>query len=182
VLYAIDHARFKAVTILGLTNIMGSSLTRTSLAYICQQSGQEIGVAAMKTFTSPLMVLAQLALRLAKARGKISQERIDYLGEELVIIPALVEKIVLFQEEKVKCATKKYADKSCFDFLGRGISAATALEGRLNLLEIAYMPSTASPAGESKHGAISLVQEGFPLIFVCPPDSTRKALIGTSWR
>jgi glucosamine--fructose-6-phosphate aminotransferase (isomerizing) len=106
VLYAIDHARFKAVTILGLTNIMGSSLTRTSLAYICQQSGQEIGVAAMKTFTSPLMVLAQLALRLAKARGKISQERIDYLGEELVIIPALVEKIVLFQEEKVKCTTK----------------------------------------------------------------------------
>jgi len=177
-LHAIDHAKFKAATILGLTNTMGSSLTRVTRAYISQQSGPEIGVAATKTFTAQLMVLSQLALRLAKTRGKICQERMDFIEEKLVEIPDLVEKIVLFQEEKVKSVVKKYADKSCFYFLGRGISAATALEGRLKLLELTYIPSIAYPAGESKHGAISLVHEGFPIVFVCPPDSTRKALIG----
>jgi glucosamine--fructose-6-phosphate aminotransferase (isomerizing) len=178
VLHAIDHARFKAATILGLTNTMGSTLTRVSRAYISQQSGPEIGVAATKTFTSQLMVLAQLAIRLGKVRGKISQEKMDYLEEKLVKIPELVEKIILLQEDKIKSIVKKYEDRSCFYFLGRGISTTTALEGRLKLLEIAYIPSIAYPAGESKHGAISLVQEGFPIIFVCPPDSTRKALIG----
>jgi glucosamine--fructose-6-phosphate aminotransferase (isomerizing) len=178
VLHAIDHARSKTVTILGLTNTMGSTLTRVSRAYISQQSGPEIGVAATKTFTSQLMVLAQLAIRLAKARGKVSQERMDYLEEKLVEIPDFVEKIILLQGDKIKSIVQKYQDKSCFYFLGRGISTTTALEGRLKLLEIAYMPSIAYPAGESKNGAISLVQEGFPIIFVCPPDSTRKALIG----
>ncbi len=178
VLHAIEYARFKAATLLGLTNNLGSTLTRISRAYICQQSGPEIGVAATKSFTSQLLVLAQLALTLAKVRGKVSQERIDELEEKLREIPDIVEEVIDEQEEKVKEVVEKYKTAECFYFLGRGVNTATALEGRLKLLEIAYIPSIAYPAGESKHGPISLVEEGFPVIFICPRNSTRKALIG----
>ncbi|MCW3985925.1 MAG: glutamine--fructose-6-phosphate transaminase (isomerizing) [Candidatus Bathyarchaeota archaeon] len=177
-LAAVETARQRAATILGLTNGVGSTLTRVSRVYIGQQSGPEIGVAATKTFTSQLSVLSQLAIRLAKKRGKVSQEEIDLLDEKIEEIPDITEKIVKTQEEKVKALAKKYRNKRCFFFLGRGISYATALEGRLKLMEIAYVPSIAFPAGESKHGPISLIEQGFPVIFVCPPDDTRKTLIG----
>ncbi|UCH01846.1 MAG: glutamine--fructose-6-phosphate transaminase (isomerizing) [Candidatus Bathyarchaeota archaeon] len=178
VLNAIEYARFRAATILGITNSIGSTLTRVARAYISQQSGPEIGVAATKTFTSQLMVFAQLALHLAKIRGKVSQNQMDYLTEKIQEIPALVEEIIQIQEKKIRKIAKKYKEKACFYFLGRGISTATAIEGRLKLLEIAYIPSIAYPAGESKHGPISLIEQGFPIIFVCPKDSTQKALIG----
>ncbi len=177
-LAAVETARQRAATILGLTNGVGSTLTRISRVYIGQQSGPEIGVAATKTFTSQLSVLSQLAIRLAKKRGKVSQEEIDLLEEKIERIPAIVGRIVETQEGKVKALARKYKDSQCFFFLGRGISYATALEGRLKLMEIAYVPSIAFPAGESKHGPISLIEQGFPVIFVCPPDDTRKTLIG----
>ena len=82
------------------------------------------------------------------------------------------------QEEKVKQIAKKYKDSKVFFFLGRGISTATAYEGRLKLMEIAYIPSIAFPAGESKHGPISLIENGFPVVFVCPRDDCHKTLIG----
>ncbi len=177
-LSAVETARQRAATILGLTNVVGSTLTRVSRVYIGQQSGPEIGVAATKTFTSQLSVLSQLAVRLAKKRGKISQEEIDLLDTKIDRIPEIVKKIIETQEDKVKALAYKYSRKQCFFFLGRGISYATALEGRLKLMEIAYVPSIAFPAGESKHGPISLIEKEFPVIFVCPPDETRKTLIG----
>ncbi|MEM1544791.1 MAG: glutamine--fructose-6-phosphate transaminase (isomerizing) [Candidatus Bathyarchaeia archaeon] len=177
-LAAVEWARQRAATILGLTNVIGSTLTRISRVYICQQSGPEIGVAATKTFTSQLSVLAQLALHLAKKRGKISQAEIKSLEERLKDIPDVVKVVIEGQEENVKRLAKKYKNKGIFFFLGRGINTATALEGRLKLLEIAYIPSIAYPAGESKHGPISLIQPGVPVIFICPPDETRKNLIG----
>jgi len=177
-LAAVEHARLRAATILGLTNVIGSTLTRVSRVYVCQQSGPEIGVAATKTFTTQLSVLAQLALRLAKKRGKISHEEIEQLEEQLERIPDIAETILRTREEHMKQLAKKYRDKPCFFFLGRGISSATALEGRLKLLEIAYVPSIAFPAGESKHGPISLIEPGFPVIFICPKDETRKTVVG----
>jgi len=177
-LAAVEWARHRAATVLGLTNVIGSTLTRISRVYVCQQSGPEIGVAATKTFTSQMSVLAQLALRLAKKRGKVSHEEIEYLEEKLEQIPEIVETVIKTQEAKVRQIAKKYRDKQCFFFLGRGISTATAMEGRLKLMEIAYVPAIAYPAGESKHGPISLVQPGFPTVFVCPPDETKKTVIG----
>lgn len=177
-LSSVNAARQRAATVLGLTNAIGSTLTRVSRVYIGQQSGPEIGVAATKTFTSQLSVLAQLALRLAKKRGKVSQEEMDYLEERLKKLPDTVETIIQSQEEKVKQIAKKYKDAKVFFFLGRGISTATAYEGRLKLMEIAYAPAIAFPAGESKHGPISLVEPGFPVIFVCPKDDTHKTLMG----
>jgi glucosamine--fructose-6-phosphate aminotransferase (isomerizing) len=135
-------------------------------------------VAATKTFTSQLSVLAQLALRLAKKRGKISQDEMDFIEAKLKKLPDIVETVIATQEAKVKAITKKYNDAKVFFFLGRGISTATAYEGRLKLMEIAYVPAIAFPAGESKHGPISLVEEGFPVVFICPKDDTYKTIIG----
>ncbi len=177
-LAAVNCARQRAATILGLTNVIGSTLTRISRVYIGQQSGPEIGVAATKTFTSQLSVLSQLALRLAKKRGKISQDEMDFLAEKMENLPDVVEEIIQTQEEKVKQIAKKYKDAKTFFFLGRGISTATAYEGRLKLMEIAYVPAIAFPAGESKHGPISLIEPGFPVVFICPKDDTHKTLIG----
>jgi glucosamine--fructose-6-phosphate aminotransferase (isomerizing) len=177
-LAAVTCAQQRAATILGLTNVIGSTLTRVSRVYVGQQSGPEIGVAATKTFTSQLSVLAQLALRLSKKRGKISQDEMDYIAERLEEIPDIVETIIQTQEEKVKQLAKKYKDAENFFYLGRGVSTATAYEGRLKLMEIAYVPSIAFPAGESKHGPISLIEPGFPVIFICAKDGTHKTLIG----
>jgi len=177
-LAAVTCAQQRAATILGLTNVIGSTLTRISRVYIGQQSGPEIGVAATKTFTSQLSVIAQLALRLAKKRGKISQDEMDFIGEKMNHLPDIVEMIISRQEEKVKQIAKKYKDSEIFFFLGRGISVATAYEGRLKLMEIAYVPSIALPAGESKHGPISLIEPGFPVVFICAKDGTHKTLIG----
>ncbi|PMB74070.1 glutamine--fructose-6-phosphate transaminase (isomerizing) [Candidatus Bathyarchaeota archaeon] len=177
-LAAVNAARQRAATILGLTNVIGSTLTRVSRVYISQQSGPEIGVAATKTFTSQLSVLAQLALRLAKKRGKISQDEMDFIEAKLKKLPDIVETVITTQEEKVKGIAKKYKDAKVFFFLGRGISTATAYEGRLKLMEISYIPAIAFPAGESKHGPISLVEEGFPVVFICPKDDTYKTIIG----
>jgi glucosamine--fructose-6-phosphate aminotransferase (isomerizing) len=177
-LAAVNCARQRAATILGLTNVIGSTLTRVSRVYIGQQSGPEIGVAATKTFTSQLSVLAQLALRLAKKRGKISQDEMDYLADKMEKLPDTVETVIRTQEEKVKQIAKKYKDARTFFFLGRGISTATAYEGRLKLMEIAYVPAIAFPAGESKHGPISLIEPGFPVVFICPKDETHKIVIG----
>ena len=122
--------------------------------------------------------MAQLALRLAKKRGKVSQDEIDCLEEQLLRLPDTVETVVRTQEQKIKGIAEKYKDAKVFFFLGRGISTATAFEGRLKLMEIAYIPAIAFPAGESKHGPISLIENGFPVVFICPKDETHKTVIG----
>ncbi|MCW3978808.1 MAG: glutamine--fructose-6-phosphate transaminase (isomerizing) [Candidatus Bathyarchaeota archaeon] len=178
-LKAIDHSRMRAATVLGVTNTIGSTLTRVSRAYIVQQSGPEIGVAATKTFTSQLMVLSQLALRLARTRGKISQDEVDDLEDRMQLIPEVVEEVLARHGESIKELVAKYSGERLFVFLGRGISSATALEGRLKLLELTYVPSLAYPAGESKHGPISVVEEGVPVVFLCPRGETRKDIVGS---
>ena len=101
----------------------------------------------------------------------------DYIEERLEKLPDIVEIIIQTQEEKIKQLAKKYKDAKLFFYLGRGISTATAYEGRLKLMEIAYIPSIAFPAGESKHGPISLIEPGFPVVFICAKDGTHKTLI-----
>jgi len=177
-LEAVESARLRAATVLGLTNVVGSTLTRIARVYICQQSGPEIGVAATKTFTSQLSVLSQLAVRLAKKRGKISHVEIEDIEEHLEQLPDIVERTIQGKEEKVKQLAKKYSGKQVFFFLGRGVSSAVALEGKLKLMEISYIPSLAYPAGESKHGPISLIEDGFPVVFICPKGDTHRSIIG----
>jgi len=178
-LKAIDHARMRAATVLGITNTVGSTLTRVSRAYLIQQSGPEIGVAATKTFTSQVIVLSQMALRLAKQKGKLSQDELDEFEEKLTLIPSWVEDTIQSNSGYIEALAEKYQDDKLFLFLGRGISAATALEGRLKLLEITYVPSLAYPAGESKHGPISVIEDGVACIFICPRGDTHPNIIGS---
>jgi glucosamine--fructose-6-phosphate aminotransferase (isomerizing) len=178
-LKAVDHSRMRAATVLGLTNTVGSTLTRVSRAYLIQQSGPEIGVAATKTFTAQVLVLAQLAMRLAKLRGKLSQDELDEYGASLRKIPDMVETVLETTHEQVKKIAKAEKNSRLFLFLGRGISSATAMEGRLKLLEITYVPSLAYPAGESKHGPISIVEKDTSCIFVCPRGETHAEIIGS---
>ena len=173
-LAAVDYARGRAATILGLTNVVGSTLTRVSRVYICQQAGPEIGVAATKTFTAQLSVLAQLALKLAEKRGKVSHVEMEHFKAMLRQIPDITEKIVETQGEKVKQIAKKYRNKPYFLFFGRGINSAAALEGTLKLLETNQIPSMACQGGEMKDGVVNLVQPGYPVIFICPKDDTYK--------
>jgi glucosamine--fructose-6-phosphate aminotransferase (isomerizing) len=178
-LKAVDHARMRAATVLGLTNTVGSTLTRVSRAYIIQQSGPEIGVAATKTFTSQVLVLAQLAMRLAKLRGKLSQDELDEYKESLYKVPDIVESVLQETYDKVKDIAAREKNSRLFLFLGRGISSATAMEGRLKLLEITYIPSLAYPAGESKHGPISIVEKDTACVFICPRGETHAEIIGS---
>ena len=178
-LKAVEHARMRAATVLGLTNTVGSTLTRVSRAYIIQQSGPEIGVAATKTFTSQVLVLAQLALKLAELRGKLSQDELDEYSRSLEKVPDWVEEALQRTQEDVKGLAKKYRNHKLFLFLGRGISSATAMEARLKLLEITYVPSLSYPAGESKHGPISIVEKGTACVFLCPRGDTHAEIIGS---
>ena len=178
-LKAIDHARMRASTVLGVTNTVGSTLTRVARAYLIQQSGPEIGVAATKTFTSQVLVLSQMALRLAKTRGKLSQDELDEYDAKLHLIPDWVEATIEKNEERIKQLAEENLNEELFVFLGRGISSATAQEGRLKLLEITYVPSLAYPAGESKHGPISIIEDGVTCVFVCPRGETHSHIIGS---
>jgi glucosamine--fructose-6-phosphate aminotransferase (isomerizing) len=178
VLAAVDHARMTAATILTVTNVVGSTLTRVSRAYVLQNSGPEIGVAATKTFTAQLTVLAQLALRLARKRGKLAQYEIDELEEELRKLPELVERALAISDKPMRNLAKELANARSIFFLGRGISYATALEARLKVMELSYIPCIAYPAGESKHGPISVIEDGYPVFFIAPSDSTRRHIMG----
>ncbi len=179
VLNALEFARMRACTILGLTNTVGSTLTRISRAYILQNSGPEIGVAATKTFTSQILVLAQVALRLSRLRGKIAQYEMDEFKEQLIRIPKLTEEVLMTTSPSIKGLAERLNDSKAIFVLGRGVSTSTAFEGRLKMMELSYVPVIAYPAGESKHGPISVVENGTPVIFVIPPDEYRKLNIGS---
>ncbi|MDJ0270041.1 MAG: glutamine--fructose-6-phosphate transaminase (isomerizing) [Aigarchaeota archaeon] len=178
VLNALEYARLRAATILGITNTVGSTLTRISRAYIVQNSGPEIGVAATKTFTSQVLVLAQLALRLARLKGKLAQYEMDELYETLHSIPTIAEKVVSSTDRQMREIAENLMNSSSFFFLGRGISYSTALEARLKVMELSYIPSIAYPAGESKHGPISVIEKNYPVFFIVPRDESRKQNIG----
>lgn len=177
-LSAVRGAKDRGATVLGISNVMGSTLTRLSDVYIGQNSGPEMGVAATKTFTAQVSILAKLALALAKKREVIPQSQSELLENGFNQLPDWISTFLSTQERHVKRIAEKYLDRRSFCFLGRGMSVATALEGRLKLLELSYLPAIAYPAGESKHGFISVVEDGYPVIFVAPKDEVYSKIIG----
>jgi glucosamine--fructose-6-phosphate aminotransferase (isomerizing) len=176
-LESVRFAKGKGASIIGITNVMGSTITRLSEVYIGQNSGPEVGVAATKTFTSQVSILARLALVLAEKRNAISVDDLTRLRDDLLQIPVAMESALL-TEAKVRELAHKYSERPSFCFLGRGISVTTALEARLKLLELSYLPSLAYPAGESKHGFIAVVDRDYPIVFIAPKDETYNKIIG----
>ncbi len=177
-LSALNMAKDRGARILGITNVVGSSITRVADRFVYTLAGPEIGVAATKTFLVQISTLALLGLSLAEARGTLDTSEIQKYRGELLKIPAAIEQIIEKQEEYVKVTADTLAHKPNFLFLGRGINTPTAMEGALKLKEISYIHAEAYPAGESKHGPIALIEPDFPVVFIAPSDSTLDRITG----
>ncbi len=177
-LNAVRDAKAKGASIVSVTNVLGSTLMRLSDVYIGQNAGPEIGVASTKAFTSQVTVLLRLAIAIGRKKGEVSSKEISELEDAIHRTPALIQNLLTTAVENVKKIAESCSGASSICFLGRGISVPTSLEGRLKLLELSYIPAMAYPAGESKHGFIALIEEGFPVVFVAPKDETHKKIIG----
>ncbi len=164
-LAAIKLAKSKGALVYGVCNVVGSSISRESHCGSYTHAGPEIGMASTKAFSTQIMVLAMMGLRLAKAKGTLSQtEYMRYLIE-LENIPELVEK-ALKSEEKAKEVAKVYMNSRNFLYLGRGYNFPVALEGALKLKEISYIHAEGYPAAEIKHGPIALIDEFMPVVVI----------------
>ncbi len=170
----VQAAKSRGASVLGITNVLGSFLTKMARIYLCQHSGPPLGVRPMRTFTAQVLVLAQIALKMAEFRGKIGHVELEEHLEELRSVAGLVGEALRMNLSRAREVAYKYADRDFFFILGRGVGYPTALEGVQKLAEIAGVAGLSYPAGESKHGPISLIEEGFPVIFVCQRDETHK--------
>jgi len=168
-LVALESAKEKGAFIFGVVNAVGSSIARLSHAGAYTHAGPEIGVASTKAFTGQLAVLTMMALKMAKAKGSISDERYVHLVNELASVPEKVKEI-LADTSKIESIAKQYKEASDFLYLGRGYNFPIALEGALKLKEITYIHAEGYPAAEMKHGPIALVDENLPVVFVATKD------------
>jgi glucosamine--fructose-6-phosphate aminotransferase (isomerizing) len=169
-LVAIENAKSKGAIILGVVNVVGSSISRVSNGGAYTHAGPEIGVASTKAFTAQLAVLTMIALKIARKKDTISEERYRHLLNELHTIPEKVFKL-LESIEHIKEIAEKYKDARDFLYLGRGYNFPVALEGALKLKEISYIHAEGYPAAEMKHGPIALVDESLPVVFVATKDA-----------
>ncbi|MFX1257213.1 MAG: glutamine--fructose-6-phosphate transaminase (isomerizing) [Promethearchaeota archaeon] len=168
----------KNVKILTITNIIGSTLTRHSDNVILTQAGPEIGVAATKTYVTQVLTLALIGLEVARLRNVESEEEIKKYFDALKSTPDIIEEFLNNDLRLIKKIVKNLEKTHNFFFLARGISIATAKEGGLKLKEIACRFIEGYSAAHAKHGPISLVRKGFPIIFIAPPDETYERLLG----
>lgn len=166
-LAAIELAKSKGATIIGICNVIGSSIPRATHAGSYMHAGPEIGVASTKAFTAQVTVLTLMALHVANKRGTITSSRFHQLLVELDTIPAKVEK-VLAQNDKIRYIAGIYKDVPNALYLGRGYNFPVALEGALKLKEISYIHAEGYPAAEMKHGPIALIDEEMPVFVIAP--------------
>ncbi len=169
-LAALKEAKLRGALVLGICNVVGSSIARESHAGVYIHAGPEIGVASTKAFTSQLVVLALITLLIAR---KKDMSLIDgkKIAEELQTIPDKIAKILKLNDEIEKIA-ENYKNAKNFLYLGRGYNFPVALEGALKLKEISYIHAEGYPAAEMKHGPIALIDENMPIVFIAPKDST----------
>lgn len=175
-LVAIENAKTKGAIILGVVNVVGSSIARASDAGAYTHAGPEIGVASTKAFTAQLAVLTMIALKIGYAKGVLDHQRYLQLLKELDAIPDKVSTI-LQMTDGIKAIAEKYKDAPSSLFLGRGYNFPVALEGALKLKEISYIHAEGYPAAEMKHGPIALVDENLPVVFIATKDSFHEKVI-----
>jgi glutamine---fructose-6-phosphate transaminase (isomerizing) len=175
-LAAIELAKSRGATILGICNVVGSSIARATHAGSYTHAGPEIGVASTKAFTSQVTVLALLALTIAQKKGSVPKSRFIRIIHELDQIPEKVSKTLLV-DPVVKKIAELYKNHRNFLYLGRGYNFPVALEGALKLKEISYIHAEGYPAAEMKHGPIALIDENMPVVFIATNKGTyEKAL------
>ncbi|MHA1733283.1 MAG: glutamine--fructose-6-phosphate transaminase (isomerizing) [Promethearchaeota archaeon] len=175
---AVRYAREKfGAKVCSVVNVVGSSLTRYSDHVIITAAGPEVAVASQKAYCTQVTALTVVALRIAELKGTLPAGEVEKYREALVKTADVCARIVE-REDDIKEVAEKFAKKPNFYFLARGVSMAAASEGALKLKEISYNHAEADSAGESKHGPIALIEDGFPVVFVAPPDETYDRLIG----
>lgn len=165
-LAAMRLAREAGATVLAVTNIMGSQVTRDADAVLYTRAGLEIGVAATKTFLAQVAAMYVLGLRIAELRGTLPAPRIAELVAELKALPSKIEATLEMTEEPVRAAAAAHGNQEFFLYLGRHIGLPVCLEGALKLKEISYIPTDAYAAGEMKHGPIALLDESTPVVCI----------------
>ncbi|MEO5967494.1 MAG: glutamine--fructose-6-phosphate transaminase (isomerizing) [Ferruginibacter sp.] len=175
-LVALEKAKENGAFIFGVVNAVGSSIARISHAGAYTHAGPEIGVASTKAFTGQLAVLMMMALKIAKAKNSISEERYLLLLSELAAVPEKLE-LILSRAGELAVIAEKYKDASDFLFLGRGYNFPVALEGALKLKEISYIHAEGYPAAEMKHGPIALVDKNLPVVFIATNDVYHEKII-----
>jgi glucosamine--fructose-6-phosphate aminotransferase (isomerizing) len=164
-LAAARQARERGTRMLAMTNVVGSTLSRSADDILYVRAGPEISVASTKAYLAMLVGQYLLALKLGRARGTIEPERAAEIAAGLQRLPGQVEEI-LADEDRIAAAATRLVDAQDVYFIGRGLDYAVAMEGSLKLKEISYPHSEAMPAGELKHGTLALVTEGVPIIVV----------------
>jgi len=164
-LAAMKLAKEKGAVILGVCNVVGSSIPRLTDAGIYTHAGPEIGVASTKAFTAQVTVLTLMALLIGKQKGKITLSRYREIITELELIPRNIEK-VLEKEEQIKRTAEVFKNATNFLYLGRGYNFPVALEGALKLKEISYIHAEGYPAAEMKHGPIALIDDKMPIVVI----------------
>jgi glucosamine--fructose-6-phosphate aminotransferase (isomerizing) len=175
-LAAVKLAKEKGAIVLGICNVVGSSIPRETNAGVYTHAGPEIGVASTKAFTTQITVLAMMAFEIGFLRGVISAEKYRQLIDELAMIPSKMEKALQVNEQALELA-KIYQNSRNALYLGRGFLFPVALEGALKLKEISYIHAEGYPAAEMKHGPIALIDENMPVVVVATKDDTYDKII-----
>ena len=168
-LAALHLAKAKGATVLGICNVVGSTLARETHAGVYTHAGIEIGVASTKAFTAQVTVLTMMALKLARRKGTMDAGTYSQLVKELAGIPDK-GRLILESNSKIEQIAEKYCEAVNALYLGRGYLFPVALEGALKLKEISYIHAEGYAAGEMKHGPIALVDNNLPVVVVAPQD------------
>ncbi|MFP4663529.1 MAG: glutamine--fructose-6-phosphate transaminase (isomerizing) [Bacteroidales bacterium] len=175
-LAAIESAKEKGATVLGICNVVGSSIPRATMGGVYTHAGPEIGVASTKAFTTQVTVLTMIAMEIGQKNGKLSQAEYEELIEELSLIPEKISSI-LTQDEYIRGISEIYKNATNALYLGRGYLYPVALEGALKLKEISYIHAEGYPAAEMKHGPIALIDENMPVIIVATKDKSYDKIV-----
>lgn len=172
---ALREAKRKGSTVMGIVNVVGSTIARETDGGTYIHAGPEIGVASTKAFTSQVTALALLTVMIARTKSMSAEEGRKII-KELHDLPAKVEK-ALQSAQIVKEIAQEFKDNSNFLYLGRGYNFPVALEGALKLKEISYIHAEGYPAAEMKHGPIALIDQDMPVVFIATKDSTYEKII-----
>ena len=175
-LAAMREAKKKGAHVLGICNVVGSTIARETDAGVYTHAGPEIGVASTKAFTAQVVVLAMMAIAVGQARGTLDKSYATELIDELDRIPGKIEQI-LSQGEAIKEMSRLFTYAPNFLYLGRTYSFPVALEGALKLKEISYIHAEGYPAAEMKHGPIALIDEMMPVVVIAATDHTNDKMI-----
>ncbi|HYM23478.1 MAG TPA: glutamine--fructose-6-phosphate transaminase (isomerizing) [Vicinamibacterales bacterium] len=176
-LAALREAKHAAAASISICNVVGSMATRETAGTIYTHAGPEIGVASTKAFTSQLVALYLLAMRLGQVRGVLGDDESRALVGALLQLPQWLEQTLKIAPEVEEVASRFHA-RTDFLYLGRGINYPIALEGALKLKEISYIHAEGYPAGEMKHGPIALIDERMPVVTIAPQDHVFEKMIG----